>query len=101
MDPKYLLEKLDVVFDSLKCAANPNVAIGFVLKTVEDGRFRYDYPHEIITLLERSKLLATTEYWTEIKKLLSNTDIIESCTRERANTVCQFYKLMIVMFFAV
>ena len=39
-DPKYLLEKLDVVFDSLKRAAKLTVALGFPLKNVEDGSFR-------------------------------------------------------------
>ena len=40
LDAKYLLEKLDVVFDSLKCAANLDVAFAFVLKNVEDGNCR-------------------------------------------------------------
>ena len=31
-DPKYLAEKLDVVFDSLKCAARLNAAISCVRK---------------------------------------------------------------------
>ena len=30
--PKYLLKNLEVVFDSVKCAAKRNVAFGFVLK---------------------------------------------------------------------
>ena len=36
-DPKYMLEKLDVVFDGLKGAANLNVAFGFVLKNKKIG----------------------------------------------------------------
>ena len=66
LDPKYVLEKLDVVFDSLKCAAELNVAFGFVLKNVEGGSCRYNYAHENNTLLERSKLVATTEDLTKI-----------------------------------
>ena len=68
-DPKYLLEKLDVVFDSLKCADKLSVAIGFVLKNVEDGSFRCYIARENITLLEKSKFVATTEEMTEIRKL--------------------------------
>ena len=91
LDPKYLLKKLDVVFDSLKCAAMMNVAIGFELKTVEDGSFRYYNAHEINTPLQRSKLVTTTENLIKINKnLLSNTDVIESCTRERANPKKKF-----------
>ena len=86
LDPNYLLEKLDVVFSSPKCAAKPKVASDFVLRNVEEGSCRYYYAHEYNTILERSKLVATTEDLTKIKKLLSNTDIIELCTRERANT---------------
>ena len=33
VDPKYLLEKPDVVFDNLKSASKLNVAFDFVLKT--------------------------------------------------------------------
>ena len=41
LDPKNLIEKLDVVFDSLKCAAKLNVAFNFVLRNVEDKSCRY------------------------------------------------------------
>ena len=99
LEPKYLLEKLDVVFSSLKCAAKLNVAIGFLFKTVEEGSCRYHYAHENNTRMERSKLVATTEDLTKIKNLLTNTDVIESCTKERANTIWNFYKLSIITLF--
>ena len=79
-DSKYLLEKLDIVLDSLKCAAKLNLAFGFALKNVEDGSCRYNYGYENITLLERSKHVATTEEYTTVKIILSNTAVIESCT---------------------
>ena len=31
-------EKLDRVLDNLKCAAKPNLALGFFLKNIEDGK---------------------------------------------------------------
>ena len=99
LDRKYLLEKLDVVFDSLKCAAKLIVAFGFVLKNVE-GNCRFYYAHEKNILLEKSKLVATTEILTKIKNLLSNTDINESCTRERAKIKLKFYKLKSAKIFA-
>ena len=99
LDPKYLLGKLDVVFDSLKCAAELNVAFGFVPKNLGDGSCRYYYAHEKNTILERSNFLATTEDLTKIKYLLSNNDVLESCKRERANTKWKFYKLKIVTIF--
>ena len=78
LESEYSLEKLDVVFDSLKCAAKVNVAVGFVLKDVEDWSCRYYYAHENNTLSERSKLVATTQHLTKIKNLLNNTGIIAS-----------------------
>ena len=76
--PKYLLEKLDVVLDSLKCTAKLNVAFGFVLRIVEDGSCGYYYAHGLNTLMERSKLVVITQELTKVKSLLSNTTIIES-----------------------
>ena len=71
--PKYPLEILNAAFDSLKCAATPNVAFGFVLRNVEDGRCTYYRAQENNTIMERSNLVATTEDFTKVKNLLSNT----------------------------
>ena len=89
LDPKYLLEKLVVVFDSLICSAKLNVAFGFVLENVEDGSCRYYYAQEKITLMERSKLVATAEDVTKMKIILNSIDVYESCTKKRANTKCK------------
>ena len=97
---KHLLEKINVVFDSLKCAAKLNVAFSFVLKNVENWSCRYYFAHENNKKPERSKLVATTEALTKIKNLLSNMDVIESCKRERANTEWKLYKLTNVTIFA-
>ena len=40
LDPKFLLEKLDTVFQSLKYAAQLNVAFGFVIKKQKMGVVR-------------------------------------------------------------
>ena len=98
-DPKYLLEKLDVVFDSLKSAAKLNVVNGCVLENVEDGSCRGYCAHENNTLMERSKLLATTEGLTKAKNLQSNTKVIEPCIRERANAKWKFCQLTNVTIF--
>ena len=80
LEPKHMWEKLDIVFDSLKCAAKLKIAVSFVLKNVEDGTCSCCYSHENITLLERSKRVATTEDLTTIKYLLINITVVESCT---------------------
>ena len=45
-------EKLDHVLDKLKFEAKLNLALGFSLHNVEDGKIKYFYAHENNTLLE-------------------------------------------------
>ena len=93
--------KLDLVFKGLECAAKVNLAFGFVLKNVQDGSCRHFYAHEnnTLTLMERSKLLCTPDDITNLKEKLQKLDIVELCTRERANTKWKFYKLTILTVF--
>ena len=93
-------EKLDHFFNNLKCAAKVNLVFGFILKSIEDGRFRYFYAHENNTLLDRSKLVCTHDDLAKLKDFLNKTDVIESCSRERTNTKWRFYKLTNLTVFA-
>ena len=86
-------EKLDRVLDKLKCVAKLNLALGFLLKNIEDGKFRYFYAHENNTLLEQSKLVSNKDDMAKLKEILKKTDVIESCTNERSNTKWRFFKL--------
>ena len=43
--------------------------------------------------MERSKLVCTPDDITNLKEKLQKLDIVELCTRERANTKWKFYKL--------
>ena len=43
-------EKMDRVLDKLKCVAKLNLALGFNLKNIEDGKIRNFYAHEDNTL---------------------------------------------------
>ena len=38
-------EKMDRVLDNLNCVAKLNLALGFILKNIKDGKFRYFYAH--------------------------------------------------------
>ena len=93
-------EKLDHFFKNLKCAAKVNLAFGFILKNSEDGGFRYFYAHGDNTLLDRSKLVCTHDDLAKLKDFLKQTDVIESCSRERMNTKWRFYKLKNLTLFA-
>ena len=93
-------KKLDHFFNNLKNATKVNLAFGFILKNIEDGGFRYFYAHENNTLLDRSKLVCTHDDLTKLKYFLNQTDVIESCNRERTNTKWRFYKLTNLTVFA-
>ena len=68
-------EGLNHIFNNLKCEAKVNLASGFILRILEDGRFRYFYAHENNTLLDRSKLVCTRDDLAKLK------DFFESCSR--------------------
>ena len=83
-------EKLDRVLDKLKCVAKLNLALGLILKKIEDGQLRCFYAHENNTLLEQSKLVSNKDDMAKLKEILKKTDVIESCTKERSNTKRRF-----------
>ena len=99
-DMSLLNNKLDYVFQELKCAAKVNPEFGFVLKNIEDGMCRYFYAHENNTVLEKSKLVFTQTEMTNLKDRMQKMDIVDICTRERANTKLKFYKLTNLTIFA-
>ena len=95
-----LNDKLVHVFKKLKLAAKVNLAFGFVLKIVEDGSSRFFYAHENNTVMERSKLVCTQADMTNLKDRMQRIDIVDICTRERANTKWKFYELTNLTIFA-
>ena len=97
---QFIEERLDRVLDKLKCVAKLNLALGFILKNIEDGKFRYFYAHENNTLLEQSKLVSNKDDMTKLKEISKKTDVIESCTKEMSNTKWRFYKLTNLTIFA-
>ena len=99
-DMSLLNEKLDYVFNELKCAPKVNSAFGFVLKNIEDGMCRYFYAHENNTLMERSKLVCTPADLTKLKDRMQKIDIVGICTREKANTKWKLYKVTTLTIFA-
>ena len=93
-------EKLNRVLDKLKCVAKLNLALGFILKYIEAGKFRYFYTHENNTLLEESKHVSNKDDMAKLKEILKQKDVIESCTKERSNTKWRFLKLTNLTIFA-
>ena len=65
-------KKLDRVLDKLKCVAKLDLALGFVLKNIEDGKFRYFYAHENNTLMEQSKLVSNKDDMPKLRDFEEN-----------------------------
>ena len=53
LDGHTLGQKINTVFEKLKCAAKWNVTFGFVLKILENGTGQYYYGNENNSLMER------------------------------------------------
>ena len=100
-DMSLLNDKLDYVFKKVKRAAKVYLAFGFVLKNVEEGSCRYFYAHENNTVMERSNLVCTQADMTNLKDRMQKMDIVDICTREKANTKWKVYKLTNLTFFAL
>ena len=54
---------------------------------------RYFYARENNTIMERSKLASTQADMTNLEDRMQKVDIVDVCTRERANTMWKFFKL--------
>ena len=93
-------EKLDRVLDKLKCVPKLNLALGFILKNIEDGNFRYFNAHDNNTLLEQSIFVSNKDDMAKLKEILKKTDVIESCTKERSHKKWRFFKLTNLTIFA-
>ena len=100
LDPNLVNEKLDQVFEKLDCAAKINIALGFVLRDIETGDYRYFYAHENNTLFDKSIVLCTKADLTTIQNKVNKQDIIEVCTQERQNTKWRFKLITNVTIFA-
>ena len=98
-DISLLSDKQDYVFKELKCAAKVNLAVGFVLKNIDDGMCRYFYAHENNTNMGRAKFVCTQADMINLNDRMQKIDIADLCTRERANTKWKLYKLTNLTFF--
>ena len=56
---KKINEKFDEVFNKLDSGVEINIALGFVLRNIETGEYRFFYLHENNSLLEKSDLLCS------------------------------------------
>ena len=86
LDTKIINKKLEGVFNKLDSAAKINIALGFVLRNIETGEYRYLYAHENKTLFEKSHLLCTKADLITIQGKVEKFEIVEQCAQERQNT---------------
>ena len=90
LNTKIINEKFEEVFNKLDSAAKINISLGFVLRNIETGEYRYFYSHENNTLFEKPHLLCTKADLITIKGKVEKFDIVEQCTQERQNTKWRF-----------
>ena len=79
-DVSLLNDKLDHVLKPLKCAAKVNVAIGFVLKNIEDGMCRYFYAQGNNTIINGANLECTQADTSNLKERMQELHIVDFCT---------------------
>ena len=75
--------KFDRFCNNLKCAAEVNLAFGFILENIEEGGFRVFSAHENNTLLGRSNSMCTKNDSAKPKNNRYTTDVIELHSKER------------------
>ena len=100
LDSKNINEKLEEVFNKLESATKINIALGFVLRNVKTGEYRFYYAHENNTLFEKTHLLSTKADLIEIQGKVEKFDIVEQCTQERLNIKWRFKLITNVTIFA-
>ena len=90
LDTEIINEKLEVVFSKLDSRAKINIALGFILRNIEKGEYRYFYAHENNTSFEKSHLLCTKADLVTIQGKMEKFDIVEQGTQKRHNTKWRF-----------
>ena len=80
LDSQTINDKLERVFESRKCSAKINIALGFVLRNREKGQYCYFYAHENNTVFEKSHLLCTRGDLTRIQDKVKHCHLLEMCT---------------------
>ena len=92
--------KLDTLFEKVTRGAKVNLAFGFFAQKSR----RCDLPVLLCNLKQHFdgtvKTCGDQKGLVKIKNVLSNTDVMEACTKERANGNWNFYKLTNVTVFA-
>ena len=83
-------EQLEEVFNKLNSAAKIKIALGFVFRNIETGKYQYFYAYENNTLFEKSDLLCNKAELIKIQGKLENFDIVDQFTQERQNTNWRF-----------
>ena len=89
----FIESKLDEMFRSLSCAAKFNVSLGYLLKNIDTGAFRFFYPQDNNALLEHPVTVANANDLLNLKRQLQEINYISKVTANRPDTKSKFYKL--------
>ena len=61
LNPQLIVDKLRTVFSKLDNAAKVNFSLGFVLRNIETGDYRYYYAHENSLVFNTARILSNGE----------------------------------------
>ena len=100
LDTKEINENFNEFFANLNCAAKINVALGYILRSVETNDYRYYYLHEDNLLLDQAFFLSNKNGLLNLQNKIEKRDLIETCTKGRQNSKWRFRLISIVIVFA-
>ena len=91
LNAKTLEEKLDNFFKNQHCAEKMNL----VLESFKKYKWRIQIflRTKNNTLLDQSKLVCIKDDLVKLEEIVSKTDVIQSCSREKTDKKRRFYKL--------
>ena len=90
LDTPIINDKLEEVFSKADSAAKIDIALGFALRNVKTGDYRYNYAHENNNLFEKLQLLSTKADLITVQGKDEKFDIVEQCTQQIQKTKWRF-----------
>ena len=90
LNPQLITDKLRTVCSKLDNSAKIKISLGFVLRNIETGDYRYYYAHENSSIFNTAQFLTNEEDLNNIIAKVSVIDFLDSATQQRPNTKSKF-----------
>ena len=100
IDPTFLRDTLQLVCETLQCAAKIELALEIVLRNVEDGKDCYFYEQGKLVFPVKSRLFDNNEDLLELRKIVDILNIAELSAGERSSTKWKLFATNVTFLFA-